>query len=291
MRSAREHSDSYHFNRNTALWLWLAFIVLLLSAASVRGWQNHQRRAIRQQWEKQRQQNDLLQQKARERVRALWRAQPWSDALSRSELEKELNDSKPFILRRNGEKSTATWTDVRSGQRFDFIFSDGKWSGWRTMRSAPNPPAPTPSAFDQATEAIRRQVAGWNRGWGPFLWLVLLVLCLALKRYRMLLGQLLLAAALVSFTAWLVSPHYSLALSNIFSNDMLFWGVVMLVVSVTVIVWFVVEDRRRRRAGLLCPNCQYNLKANVTGKCPECGCPIPQNLQWRIQADMGLTRS
>ena len=151
--------------------------------------------------------------------------------------------------------------------------------------------APSPSSFDEATEDICSLIAGWNRGWGPVAWAILLVLCLAVKRHRLLLGQLLLGTALVSFAAWFVAPHYALTLQGVFSNDMLVWGTLMLVLSVSVMVWTVFEDRRRRRIGLLCPNCEHSLREHVTGMCPECGYRIPQGIQLRIRAAAGLTRS
>ena len=189
---------------------------------------------------------------------------PWPNLLNRSEVEKLLNDGQPLPLSRHGEKTVAVWTDPTSGATFNLEFQDNKWMGYSGGGSTKPLPAPNPSAFDEATEGIRSLIAGWNKGWGPAAWVVLLVLCLALKRHRLLLAQLLLGTALVSFAAWLVAPNYTLTLRGIFSNDMLFWGTVMLVLSVTMTTWAFLEDRRRRRGGLLCPNCEYNLWENVT---------------------------
>ncbi len=45
------------------------------------------------------------------------------------------------------------------------------------------------------------------------------------------------------------------------------WAIVLLVGLPTAYLW----RRDRRRAPGLCPNCNYDLRANTTGICPECG--------------------
>ena len=40
--------------------------------------------------------------------------------------------------------------------------------------------------------------------------------------------------------------------------------------------------RKRRRAKGLCENCGYNLKGNISGKCPECGWSIPEEMRPRV---------
>ena len=291
MQSANGHSDSYWLRRRPALWVWLAFVCLLLCAASLRVWQNHQRRARYQAWQQQIAQGQQVGNETRQKMRALWKQHAWPDSLHRSDFEKVLNNGEPLALSRQDERDVAVWTDPISGATFELSFQDDKWMGYRGSSIPKAPPAPTPAVFDKATERIRSLIAGWNRGWGPAAWLVLLALCLALKRRRLLLAQLLLGTALVSFAAWLVAPNYSLTRQGVFSNDMLVLGTLMLVLSVSVMVWTVFEDRRRRRIGLLCPNCEHSLREHVTGMCPECGYRIPQGIQLRIRAAAGLTRS
>jgi hypothetical protein len=41
---------------------------------------------------------------------------------------------------------------------------------------------------------------------------------------------------------------------------------------------------RRSRAKIPCPPCGYDLTSNVTGICPECGTPIPEEVRKEIAA-------
>jgi len=51
-----------------------------------------------------------------------------------------------------------------------------------------------------------------------------------------------------------------------------FWAYV-LAFSILPLLW--IRKRRRRRVGHECPVCSYNLTANTSGVCPECGTPVP----------------
>lgn len=277
--SDTRHTDAGSLNRSPVIWLWIVLLLVLVSAASLRAWQNHQRKVSYRPWHKQFLQIIKAGPQAQIRLQSLWNGQKGPDNMTQAEVERRLNDGEPFILTRMGDTEVAMWTDARRGWGFRLTFLGGKWSNFRVASAVPAvPPRPTVSTFDELTEAIR-----WQGSIGStVLWGLLLMLSLGLRHYRMVLGQLLLAAALVSFTAWLVRPNYILTSSGIFSNDRVFLGMFMLALSTMVIVWAVVEDRRR--PPLMCPDCEYNLKANVTGTCPECGNPIPQELQSRIQA-------
>jgi len=54
-----------------------------------------------------------------------------------------------------------------------------------------------------------------------------------------------------------------------------FWLIVALIASPTALLWY--KDRRPTEGH--CPNCNYNLKANESGKCPECGTPTPASTE------------
>jgi hypothetical protein len=123
------------------------------------------------------------------------------------------------------------------------------------------------------TARLLREFAGsFSLGWGTAGWLVLLVLFIVLAQQRRRLSELMLALALMCTTAWLVSPAYSLTLSGIMSNDMLFWAAIMIVLSAGAIT--LVHRNPRELPSHICSTCGYDLTGNVSGVCPECGTAV-----------------
>jgi len=51
------------------------------------------------------------------------------------------------------------------------------------------------------------------------------------------------------------------------------WPIVM-VELILPLAWIILRKTKRRQA-CVCSNCNYNLTANVSGICPECGSPTP----------------
>jgi hypothetical protein len=56
--------------------------------------------------------------------------------------------------------------------------------------------------------------------------------------------------------------------------DLPLWIPLLLFSVPTVILW---RQERRRISGGGCRNCGYNLTGNVSGTCPECGTPVPED--------------
>ena len=102
------------------------------------------------------------------------------------------------------------------------------------------------------------------------------------------IGLVLLATAIVATLGWLVARNYSLTFGGITSNDNLFGGAVMLVVSTAILLWVYLQ--REPPVEPLCPTCEYNLTGNVSGVCPECGTPVPATLQGKIARTLGSAR-
>jgi hypothetical protein len=104
---------------------------------------------------------------------------------------------------------------------------------------------------------------------GPMLWIALFVATIVWKPARLPLAYAQLAVAWLCFLGWLIKPQSSIR--GFFSNDMLFWGTLMVVAS-----WFalwIVRDSLAAAADAqtLCRACGYDLTGNVSGVCPECG--------------------
>ena len=88
----------------------------------------------------------------------------------------------------------------------------------------------------------------------------------------------LLAACAISALAWLTDPSIQFIRPPL---PFPFVPIILLVLTVPAVVLL----NRRRSDEPLCPtrSCGYNLTANSSGTCPECGMPIPATLRRRIE--------
>ena len=66
-------------------------------------------------------------------------------------------------------------------------------------------------------------------------------------------------------TARISLPHWLLLATTVMPTAVLFW-----------------RDRRRRIPPGYCQKCEYDLRSNVSGKCPECGEPIPSETKEKL---------
>jgi hypothetical protein len=201
--------------------------------------------------------------------------------LSRQVLEEDLNQGEPFSLRpdegsRDG-RQVATWVDPAGGQEFKLRFRDDEWVGFtsgRSGRSKLQPPKRPRAVYGDTCEQIRKLATGY----GPFFWLLSLVLLAGLSLLRTLLrwgglprygqslephcrvlAECLLAFAVVSTVAWLVNPHYSITYRGVTSNDNLFWGAILLAISIPILARM--TPARIREAGEARHQLQFSLKS------------------------------
>ena len=167
------------------------------------------------------------------------------------------------------------WIDDTRGLAFYFTFDST--SGEMTSYGLGPLPAVRPQrpwllSVIRDLDPLRRKWVGSFTALtiGPMLWIALFVATIFWKPARLPLAHAQLAVAWLCFLGWLLSPNYSI-FWGMFSNDMLFWGTLMVIAS-----WFALwivrdslaadaDDRTRCRA------CGYDLTGNVSGVCPECG--------------------
>lgn len=226
LRPSPEDDHRGRWPRNVRLVLWAVFLAVGLLFGRVKVSQNEAFWAAQRAHRRRQQQLQRLGLRAGERVIALLRARP-----TRRQLEQQLNDGAPFVLSQGDGRRVTTWTDPASGRRFEIRFRDGVCTGYRTGWGTDDvlrqvPPV-SRAAFENSLERVRRMVPRYAGA----CWCLLLLLCVVLRRYRRLIAELLLAAALLCNLAWLVAPGYSLTFRGITSNDMLFIGVLMLAAS------------------------------------------------------------
>ena len=67
-----------------------------------------------------------------------------------------------------------------------------------------------------------------------------------------------------------------------------YWGMFVFL-QVVLAVCLIRQWRRDRRVpATACPDCSYDLTANVSGVCPECGTAIPESVRQRLAAEQSL---
>jgi hypothetical protein len=170
------------------------------------------------------------------------------------------------------------WFDPQRGLIINFRFrgKDGTWDGYgiETLPSTPPFEPPWPVASLERFDPYRRAWVGSFTALsiGPMLWIAFFIASLFRTRGRHILTHAHLAVAWLCFVGWLLNPRYTISLEGILSNDMLFWGGLMLIVSA--IAFLLTVARRRVIDPNRCFECGYDLTGNVSGVCPECGTPV-----------------
>ena len=260
-------------------WFWLGFVALCVGAVDLRLWQIERGRAAQAAWVRQCKRVEAAAEQQFARLRPLIRNIRGKTTLE--QIGEIIDMGEPVVRTADKGRRLARWTHRFSGTYLEVELSDGGVSRSR-INQLPNvfPAQPTASELAAAAERVRGTLAGWNTGLAPAAWIVLAILCLVWKRRRAVLAELMLAAAILSFVAWLVNPGYSLTLVGILSNDMLFWGTLMLVTGFGLWTWCRMHPRRPGFPH--CPHCEYDLTANVSGICPECGNPIADQIRRRL---------
>jgi len=167
------------------------------------------------------------------------------------------------------------WIDETRGLALFFTFDRAS----REMISYSLGPLPAIPPRDPWLIRALRDVDPLRRMWvgsftafmiGPMLWIGLFVATIVWRSARLPLAHAQLAVAWLCFLGWLLHPNYSI-FWGMFSNDMLFWGVLMVIAS-WIALW-IARDSLAAAAddSTRCRACGYDLTGNVSGVCPECG--------------------
>ena len=213
---------------------------------------------------------------------------------SKLELERLLNGGKPLAITRLGSNFVqasegiriprrpleyATWTYPGSSARYEFGFMgpvDGsprlRWISFRKLPPAPPPPPPAIPLLVSRLDSIGRMF--WAQI-GPIVWLTCCVIAVALSLIapgaaaRAIASAGLLAAIVLCAAKYADVGLYG---SRCFwPNDSICWG--LLAVGISIEICFRCRDQQRnqRQSRGICVACGYNLTANISGTCPECG--------------------
>jgi hypothetical protein len=210
---------------------WNAFLILCLLAGFLKTLQNEQYRSDTEFFyqERRRIEGKVNAQYVSDRnlLRRRSHPNPWTI----SDLETEINGGQPFTLEaspKDPTRRTARWRRSPDDSTWQLEFNSQGELMRTSSRSANAHTRLSPvsrATFEDAGERFRKQVAQW----GPMCWIVLLVAWICLPSRRNVLSHVLLMIATATAMAQLVSPGYRLR--DLFSNDPLFIGSVMVAIS------------------------------------------------------------
>jgi hypothetical protein len=154
--------------------------------------------------------------------------------LTRKEIEAQLNGGRAFVLQRRGELGVTTWIEPVYGVKCELEFKDDACVEhtihFRRSTAASRYPNPDRVDYQGRSEVICRWISELVQAF----WVPMVALTALGARYRRPLAELLLAAAILCAIAQAVNLHYAASVEDIFNNDPLFYGAVMLVVSVAI---------------------------------------------------------
>jgi hypothetical protein len=218
--------------RRTILW------IIALAAIFGFGWRKSYENRVdldrRAAWEERMQRLQAASDKEFERLRS-WLKQLASQPDARKRAKAELDEGKPLVFERDGEREAATWTHPEYGIRLQMDFRGEKLvahglDGGTAQVLAIHPP-PEQIATSSSAEQMRNFIVRW----GPWLWFAFVLVALGSRSYGLAAAESALAAALACGTAWAVAPHYTLTLNGIFSNDKLFFAAMMYLGSLAIL--------------------------------------------------------
>lgn len=246
--------------------LWLYFLLVCAMGLGFGLWQNHQQRLAVRTWQTQCINEDFHQRGV---VRRFLVLQSRHAGASISEVERLINEGKPFEPRLRWDRTAiARWRDPSSDIEFVLYFEQGRWTEMRVAQLPSPRSEPAPSLAYVGFHAVREPVARQ----GVLVWAGLLAIGVAWHGRRLVIIECSLGAALVCTLAWLLSPEYPVTNGGVFSNRMLAVGGLMMLLSAAVLI--LAGRKQPPRHGQHCLACDYSLKGNTSGICPECGTPI-----------------
>jgi len=214
--------------------IWVAYLFLLLMAASHKAQENEQDAQRCIAWSERVDQLTRRGLIERRRINALVSTARRADN-PRTLLQEALNDGRPFDETPAGDYDEAVWMDPTYGIRVNLTFSNDRlvasgmnWSSGDVQQLHPRPDRPSRL---NAVEWIRSFTASV----APKLWMGLFAIALLSPWRRVLFAEVSLALALLCGAAWLVSPYYEPTLQGVLSNDSLVFAVVMIGASLTLL--------------------------------------------------------
>jgi hypothetical protein len=256
------HDEPQEVFAPARLWVlaWTVFLSAIFGFGWYKSWENRQYELASARWSDELKEFLLHSNVESNRIlEHLHRLHGKPD--SQIQLERQINRGEPFDLREIGGRETVDWNDpAYHDLRARLEFENGVLKGFRLTRTndfrtfARHHPPPSRTHFTGTAEQWRRWIARLGSG----IWLIALAVWFALARRRLFVSQILLAAALASGMAWLVNPGYSISRRGVFSNESLFWALVMLTLGIYLLA--MTMALYSPRMGLKLPSFRFRLR-------------------------------
>ena len=217
--------------------IWMVFLIVCLAAGRVKTFQNDKFRAHSVTYNaamKHIEQESIAQFKS---DRNFFHSRRHPNQWTIAELEKEINRGKPFDLQlstKHPERKTTVWRREPYGSKWTLEFDDqnhlvGMSANTGSNNAFAQLQPVSRATFEDTGEGLRKSIAHY----GPRCWVIVLLAWFGLASLRPNLSDVLLMIATATAMAQLVSPAYSL--QTMFSNDPLFFGAVMIAVSLAML--------------------------------------------------------
>lgn len=157
--------------------------------------------------------------------------------LSLKDVERELNNGEPFSLRQVDDRQVAEWMHPAYGIPAVLSIEDQKLMGWNMSGGSPmqllGNAQPMQIRYNSQAEQFRKAV----RPMAVIIWVAAAVLASIRSRYSWVAAQSMLASAMTYGAATVVAPNYNLTFQGIFSNDSMFYAVIMYAISLAAMAW------------------------------------------------------
>jgi len=268
--------------------MWIIFAALMLPFCAVKGWQEYADR----KWGRQ-SGYDATKTSSWAILRAVrpligFPADQVEARLTAAFPQLKL-DSAPVSATGNSDSCyRRVLRDTKTGDTFHFYYRDGTYR-YATARQS-NPLLGTEPNHYAPVEYARQCIQLTSVAcWGIVFLALLLVARLTKIRdaaviQRLLVHLLSMAMLAVSIT-WALDPDPwgRYRRTDIHADQ---WIVLGLIAATLITVVFTYRRKKPLPLGF-CPTCGYNLTGNISGICPECGTPVPEELRETLTGDAG----
>ena len=231
-------SESKSSNARIRWTCWLAVLVAILSLSWLKVDENQRDRDQQRSWRIGIRKAQAVNQLEAEELVG-WLRDLNTQANSRQKVRDGLNDGKPFEVKEVNHLEIAMWKDPQSDialeLKFDGELLVGHVINFRTGPLLQSFPQPEQFSYHSWLEVLRESVISSAIA----LWFIAFSVAILVRKWGRIACEVMVLTSLAAGAAWLVSPIYSLTVRGVFSNDNLFYALMMYMVSLGMLAYYV----------------------------------------------------